>query len=471
MADNDTIVAVSTPAGRAGRLIVRLSGPEALPVAAGLFAAGDGRGLSALPGWRWTDGRALPARGGPPARLYLMRAPRSYTRQDVAELHLPGVPPLAELALEAALAAGARLAVPGEFTRRALLSGRISLDQAAAVLELIGARSRGELAAAAEALSGAAGRRLAAWLDRAEDLAARCEAELDCADSAGEFLSEAAAAAELAELAAELAALAARRSPAAGTGRTDPGRARAALAGPVGAGKSLLFRRLTGRPALVSGRPGTTRDVLEAPLLAAPRDLALLDSAGLGAAAGGIELLARQAAERAWRSADLVLLVVDRAALPDPAALEPALAAAAGKPLVLVLNKSDLPASPLLAGFRRLMAGRAAVAACAEVSAFDGAGCRELSGTLAGLVRAGMVERSAARISGAVQRGAALESARAALARAGAALAGGLGLACAADDLQEALRHLARQFRPGCGRAQLDERVLERLFARFCVGK
>jgi tRNA modification GTPase len=402
--------------------------------------------------------------------LYLMRTPRSYTREDVVELHLPGNPLVAELVLEAAIAAGARLAEPGEFTRRAVKNGRISTDQAEAVISLIRARSRAELTAAAEGLAGSAGAKLGAWREAAEELAAEMEAELDYGEVPGSFLDEAAAGARLAELTVGLQAI-------LGEGLQrgaddDSGAVRCALAGPTNAGKSLLFKKLTGREALVSEERGTTRDVLEAPLAAAPDDLALLDTAGLGAAPGDVELLARVASERAWRGAGLLLLVLDRAADLKPDEVMPALQVAreAEIPLVLVLNKCDLPAVLDERQLTELLAGLVP-AARAEVSAFTGEGCAELAGGLAALVREGQVERSPARAAAGARRREVLARAREALNRAGSAASSGLGLSCAADDLREAVRLVALQFQPGAGRAELDENVLNRIFARFCVGK
>jgi tRNA modification GTPase len=464
--DSDTIVALSSPAGRSARAIVRLSGPAAVGIAAGMFAVDSGESLASAGTFRCLDGEALPERL--PCRLYLMRAPRSYTREDVVELHLAGNPVIAELVLEAAVDAGARLAAPGEFTRRAVENGRLSPEGAEAVISLIRARSRAELVAAAGQLSGTAGRGLGAWRERAAELAAELEAELDYGEEPGEFLEEGEAARRLGTLASELDAL----SRDAGAPRADPGLVRCALAGPTNAGKSLLLARLTGRDVLVSAERGTTRDVLEAPLAAAPDDLALLDAAGLGAAAGEVELLARAAAERAWRGADLMLLVLDRSERAGAEEVAPALAAAreAEIPLVLVLNKCDLPPALSGADVEGLLGGLEPVLR-AEVSALTGAGCQRLSAGLAALVGEGGVERSPARAAAGARRREVLSAAREALARAEEALATDLGLACAADDLGEAVRLVVLQFEPGAGAAQLDEEVLDRIFARFCVGK
>jgi tRNA modification GTPase len=464
--DRATIVALSSPAGRSQRAIVRLGGPAAVEIASGLFAAEDGEALDALPTFRCLDGGVLSERL--PCRLYLMRAPRSYTREDVVELHVAGNPVVAELVLEAAIEAGARLAAPGEFTRRAVENGRLSPDQAEAVIRLIRARSRAELAAAAGQLAGSAGGELDAWRGRAAELAAELEAELDYGEEAGAFLEQDRVSARLAELCAELEGL--LEPPEAP--RPDPGRVRCALAGPTNAGKSLLFVALTGRKVVVSAEPGTTRDVVEAPLAAAPDDVVLLDAAGLGAPAGEVELLARAAAERAWRGSDLLLLVLDRSERAAAGTLAPALSAArsAEIPVVVALNKSDLPAALSDADVAELLDG-VEPELRAATSALTGEGCAELAGGIAALVTGGRVERSAAGSSAGARRREVLARARAALVRARDALAASLGLACAADDLREAVAAVALQFEPGAGRAALDEDVLNRIFARFCVGK
>ena len=221
---------------------------------------------------------------------------------------------------------------------------------------------------------------------------------------------------------------------------------------------------------LVSDEPGTTRDVLEAPLRAAPDDVVVLDTAGPGAAAGEVELLAAAVAQRAWRCADLLVLVLDRSA--KPSVLPAALAASrrAEVPVVLALNKCDLPAA---VGAREDCAALDGLkpAASVETSALTGEGCDQLAELLKGLVHSGSVERSAARTASSARRREVLGSARQALSRAETALGKGLDLSCAADDFREAARTVAGHFEPGAGQAELDESVLDRIFAHFCVGK
>ena len=178
---NDTIAAVATAAGRGAIGIVRLSGPEALAIAARLFAGArdprEMRGGSFAHGWIERDGRRLDE-----ALCLVMRAPASYTGEDVVEFHCHGGPVPLGVVLAAALAEGARPAHPGEFTRRAFLSGRIDLAQAEAVLAVIRAQSEGELLAAEARLEGAASRETFALQSRLASLRAEAEAALDFSD-------------------------------------------------------------------------------------------------------------------------------------------------------------------------------------------------------------------------------------------------------------------------------------------------
>ena len=188
-AGEDTIVAVSTPAGHAARGVLRLSGALALEAVAARFHPDDGMDGKWRRTFRATAGAFTV--GTPPVRvpavLYVMRAPRSYTRQDVVELHVPGSPAVLDMVLDELLERGPeglRPAEPGEFTRRAFLSGRIDLAQAEAVLGLIRARSESALLAAAARLGGSVSRFCAGLLDEVTELRVQAEAALDFARTA-----------------------------------------------------------------------------------------------------------------------------------------------------------------------------------------------------------------------------------------------------------------------------------------------
>ena len=181
MLDNSTICAVSTPAGRGGIGIVRLSGPQAVAVAERFFTASNGKRLSRQPAHRLVHGRVTDEEGGVVDEVLasVMRSPHSYTTEDVVEINCHGGIVAVRKTLELMLGAGARLAEPGEFTRRAFLGGRIDLAQAEAVADLINAKTAAGLKAAANQLRGKLSERIISLRDRLADCLARIEATID----------------------------------------------------------------------------------------------------------------------------------------------------------------------------------------------------------------------------------------------------------------------------------------------------
>jgi tRNA modification GTPase len=236
---NDTIAAVSTAAGPAVRSIVRLSGPRAISIALDGFIPDRKQSLperlpAVRPGRLKVDG----LRPFLPALLALWPAPRTYTRQNVAEIHLVGSTPLVNLILAHCLAHGARLAEPGEFTLRAFLSGRLDLTRAEAVLGIIDARSSEQLEAALEQLAGGLSGPILGFRDRLLDLVAHLEACLDFADERDvDPLNRTLLAGELDRFGAQLAVLE-QRLRERDRPETHP---RVVLVGLPNAGKSRLF--------------------------------------------------------------------------------------------------------------------------------------------------------------------------------------------------------------------------------------
>ncbi|MCD6303794.1 MAG: 50S ribosome-binding GTPase, partial [Planctomycetes bacterium] len=359
---DDTIAAISTPPGQAARAIVRVSGPDALAAAGRVFRP-DGPALARMPGFRAADGRltlAVPAAGTRadrpvafelPARAYVFRAPRSYTGQDVVELHVPGAAPVVSAVLDGLLAAGARRAGPGEFTARAFLNGRMDLSRAAAVADIINADDDGRMRAAAAMLDGLLGRLTARARGELADCLALTEASIDLAEQDITLSPPGRLARRLERLAEELRDQAARTGPADETA----GRCRVVLAGLPNAGKSSLLNALTGQGrAIVSPAAGTTRDVLTGSLkLPGGRVVVLQDAAGFAPAdepASAEETAAclpaaRRRARRAAAAAEAICFVVDAAAGPtarDAALLDEIILANPRGAVFLLANKADL---------------------------------------------------------------------------------------------------------------------------------
>jgi tRNA modification GTPase len=347
--DPDTIAAVATPPGRGGIGIVRLSGPDARAITGQLV-----RLRKPLEAGRAILADVLDPTGPDIAPIdeavvTAFVAPHSYTGEDVVEIAAHGSPVVLETLLRGALAAGARLAGPGEFTQRAFLNGRIDLTQAEAVQDLIAAQTLEQARMAAQQLGGALSRRVAPVKEELVTLIALLEAGMDFA--VGELddvdvVSPEQVRKVLASVRAALEKL--ERSYAQGH-RLREG-ASLALVGRPNVGKSSLFNRLLERErAIVTPSPGTTRDTVEDAMAVGGIPLRLIDTAGLRLAgespADEAEALGIARSREALADADLVVVVLDAAAPISPEETE-LLRSLDGRPHVVVRNKSDLLSSP-----------------------------------------------------------------------------------------------------------------------------
>lgn len=462
---DDTIVAVSTPAGAGARAIVRLSGEDAVRLAGRVFAS-DGADLRDCGGFRCVGGRVRLGAGGSelPARAYVFRAPRSYTREDVIELHLPGAPPAVAAVMEALLAAGARAAGPGEFTARAFFAGRIDLSEAEAVADVIDAADDARLRSAVATLGGrVSGLCGQASADLAEALA-EVEASIDLADEPLDIAPPGALADRLDDVAARLDHTA--REAADAPDATD--RPHVVLAGRPNVGKSCLLNALTGTErAIVNALAGTTRDVLSAPLDLNGTAVVLQDAAGFAHSDDPLEAAAHAAARSAVRGADAVLFVVDATCGwtgDDGELLDDVRAANRRAPLRTLVNKVDACAGP--SAFADLPDEPADAL---YVSAVTGQGLSDLRDRLAELL-AISAERSGDVVALPRRQRRCLLGASAAVAGAADVLRDAAETSDAAElaaiELRAALAEIGRI----TGEVATED-LLGRIFARFCVGK
>lgn len=450
----DTIVAPATAPGPGPNAILRVTGPKAHSIVRSVLVP-DSRPLpehlfsvtEVVVGLaRWS--RCLDA------TLYLWPEGRSHTGQPAAELHVPNSPPLIA-ALEAQLlAAGARRAGPGEFTLRALLSGRLDLEQAEAVLALIEAEDPAQLKDAIDQRAGGLSRSIEHVRSALLDLLADLEANLDFAAEDISILSDRELTARLAALSAELDERAGHLA-ARSVESTLPV---VLLLGPANAGKSSLFNALlelsgaaTPAPAVVSPTSGTTRDLLRAPLALGDVSLELWDSAGFTSSGDPIALLADRQRERRARSADLILWCVP--ADGDP--MEPPADLAPSARVVRVRTKRDLSPRDTRAPLD------------VSVSSLTGAGMGDLCDLLArelGTLDGPATGRPSTFVSHRCR--AALDAARAELREAQALASAAAGPELVAVALRVALDHLDQ-----IGGAILSDDLLDRIFSRFCIGK
>jgi len=330
----DIIAAIATPPGRGGIGIVRLSGSNLAPLAAALTSKAPAPRHAGLVDFEAVDGTLID-RG----LLLYFPAPASFTGEDVLELHGHGGPVVLNLLLARCLELGARLAQPGEFTRRAFLNGKLDLAQAEAVADLIDASTAAAARSAVRSLQGDFSRAVHALVDELTDLRLLLEATLDFPEEEIDFLKQADAVGRIARLDARLAEVRTR----ARQGKLLQAGLAVVLVGQPNVGKSSLLNRLAGDDlAIVTPTPGTTRDALKSSIQIRGIPLHIIDTAGLRATEDEVEKIGIARAWKAVREADLALLLLDaRTGLTadDRAILD---RLPASLPRLIVRNKIDL---------------------------------------------------------------------------------------------------------------------------------
>jgi tRNA modification GTPase len=454
----DTIVACATAVGHAAIAVVRLSGPRAFQIADELFVSRSATGWRP---WKLRRGRIQdPATSEAidDALAVRMPGPATYTGEDVVELHCHGSPLIVERTVECALRAGARTAAPGEFTRRAVLNGRMDLAQAEAVADLIGARFRSAARVAWEQLQGALSDALAAVRADLVELLASSEASIDFVedeipDADSETLRH-----SLERVQGQIDRL---LSGSAVARRLRDGYS-VVFAGRPNVGKSSLINALLGHGRMiVSAEPGTTRDAVEEVIELDGLAFVLTDTAGVGHARGVAETAAIELAERKRAQADLVVVVLD-GSHPLVAEERELLRELGERQGMVIVNKADLPAV-LDPGAVRALTGESCPILSA--SALMRAGCEAICTALVGLARGDRQETESALVSRARHR-AALERAKAALEEVRAKVRTDAGDEIIALELRTALSELASITDP-----VNNDQILDRIFATFCIGK
>ena len=466
--EHDTIAAISTPPGRGGIGIVRLSGPEARSIAlrlvrlAGELQVRRPHRAEVLhpddPGGNAIDDALVTA----------FIAPQSYTGEDVVEIAAHGSPVILQALVTGALRHGARLARPGEFTERAFLSGRLDLTEAEAVNDLIAAQTLQQARTAASQLGGALSRRVKPAKEQLLHLIALLEAGMDFASGELDDVDVVQAgviATSLGEILAPLIALAASFQ----GGQLLRSGAALALVGRPNAGKSSLFNRLLLRErAIVTPQPGTTRDTVEETLALNGVPLRLVDTAGLRLAeeapADLAEVQGIARSQEALADADLVLVVFD-SSLPLTAEELAHARGLTGRPHVLVGNKVDLLSEPARMGIiqqlRRDMGGAKAI----FTSALTGEGLEDLKAAILDALNAPGALASDGALN-TMRQHEAVSAAIAGLHAAIAATSAGIPHEMLLLDLHAALHSLDQL----TGETTTED-ILGRIFSTFCIGK
>lgn len=470
---DDTIAAIATPLGEGGLAVVRISGKDALAVADRCFEPGGKR--SKKPGVAESHtihyGRIIRAgRQVDEVLCAVMRSPRTYTREDVVEITCHGGILSTKTVLDTVLESGARLAEPGEFTRRAFLNGRLDLTQAEAVADLIHSRTELALSAANEQLAGKLSQRINQLRDDFMHTLAHIEAHIDFPDEdiapdtreklEGRLNQGMAFMDELLRTANEGQIL--RRG------------IRAAIVGRPNAGKSSLLNQLLGHDrAIVSPIAGTTRDTIEETANVRGIPVVFIDTAGLREAMDDLESEGIRRSRESLSRAELILHVLD-ASEPLTSGDEKLLAEFADRKRILVRNKTDLavklPLSPSLSpsdGER--VAGRPGegiVATVIEVSCTMGIGIEQLKDAIKSLVWSGGVNADMAQVTINSRHQDALRRARVAAQRALNVLRGDSSLELVAADLRESVHAIGEVV----GKTTTED-LLDSIFSQFCLGK
>lgn len=446
----ETIVAISTPPGRGGIGIVRLSGVRARAIAEGLV-----RLIRAVEPGRARFGHMIDASTGDALDevvVTFFAAPYSYTSEDVVEIAMHGSPVLLNYALERAIEAGARLAEPGEFTERAFLSGRLDLTQAEAVRDLIDASTLHQARVAAQQLGGALSRQIAPVKEQLIALIAGLEAGVDFAEDDIDTTPAHEIATRIQAVEAPLREL----ERGFGYGRLVHDGLRLAIVGRPNVGKSSLFNRLVERDrAIVTATPGTTRDLVTERVSIEGIPVELIDTAGLREASDEAETIGITKSREAMAEADLVLVVVDGASEPHPEDLR-TIASVGERPSLIAANKLDLGAVELPQGD---------AAKVVRTSAVTGAGIAELRRSILQLATHGAPAQETALVTNLRQRQA-VKEALSTLERAGEAVRTAVPHEMILLDLYGALAALDRM----TGATTADD-ILRLIFSSFCIGK
>lgn len=458
----DTVAAVATPFGKGGVAVIRLSGTDAAAVAARLFRPRSGRALTDYPARVAVWGDILspdePGRVLDDGLCTLFLAPHSFTGEDVAEISCHGGVLVTRSVLDACLRAGARQALPGEFTRRAFLNGRLSLDEAEALGNLLEAGSDEQLRLSRAGMSGHLARETEAIYGALCPVLANLEAGIDFPEEDLTELTPAELAAAVAEAEGRVCRLLATYR----TGHAIAEGIPTAICGVPNAGKSSLYNQLVGRDAaIVTAVAGTTRDVLSETVPLGRVTLRLSDTAGLRESADEVERIGVSRALAALEAAELVLWIADPTAPAeadadaDGAAEAVAAAEASGKAVIRIRTRADLLPHPLPTGDGWLY-----------ISTVTGEGMDALREEVERLFIDGALRTGEDAVVFSARQAAALSDCADALRRVAGSLAAGLTADICAEDVRVALDALGDV----CGR-NVREDVISEIFSRFCVGK
>ncbi len=476
---DDTICAVATPVGEGGVGIVRVSGAQAISFASQVVKLQSQKSLVDVPShkmclgrflwkefhWLRQEGQSVPAVLDK-VLVVAMRAPRSYTGEDVVEIHGHGGPFIVWAICEALTQAGARIAEPGEFTKRAFLNGRLDLTQAEAVLDTIHANTLHSLKLAQEHLQGGLSKIIQGHRDVLVKLLAHVEAEMDFGEEDIQFIKQD----ELKEKLRLTGRALEQLVESAHEGRIIREGIRTVILGRPNVGKSSLLNAfLAVDRAIVSNIPGTTRDVLEESIVVNGVMIRVFDTAGLRKSTDELEQEGMSRAEGVIEKADVLIMVFDQSrALTEQD--QSFIKRYNQKPRVLVLNKQDLPTQISLKELQEIVGQDTTpnepVSAYVQASAVTGEGIEQIKRSLKTLAMGQRHEAGDSVLVSRFRHKVLLQKAAEALRNALAAIDDTQSAECVALELRVALQALGEIVG-----IVTNEDILDQIFAEFCIGK
>ncbi|MBQ3053511.1 MAG: tRNA uridine-5-carboxymethylaminomethyl(34) synthesis GTPase MnmE [Clostridia bacterium] len=457
--DNNTIAAIATPIGTGGIGIIRISGENALKIASRVFISKNKSDVLSYKTHTLHFGAVVNSQGKTidQALLSYMKAPHSYTGEDVVELSCHGGITCVKQVLEQVLAQGASLAGRGEFTKRAFLNGKMDLSQAEAVIDIINSKNEKALSSAVNQLEGTLSHKINSLRDKLVMVMAYIEAETDFPEDDISGLSEDQVIKNLEEVLEGLSNL----LHTAHKGRLIREGISTAIVGRPNVGKSSLLNALLGETrAIVTDIPGTTRDIIEEYLNLGNITLRLIDTAGIRNTEDTVEQIGVNLALSRAEAAQLVLFVGDLSLIPSSEDKE-ILEKIKDKPHIMVLNKSDKELGDAFENY-------SALSPCKKVkiSAKNLLGVEELTKEIEELFHLGEIQEDDSLILTNLRHIESITSAKASVSRALEEIKAGMPADMLYIDIFDALSSLGEVVG-----MTVSEEVVDKVFEKFCVGK
>lgn len=460
MFDADTIVAISTPPGEGGIGIVRMSGEKSIDIIKEIFVLPSGKEISEIKDRYFYYGKIVDVAGEPLDEVLMvcMRGPRSYTREDIVEIHCHGgMIPIRKI-LELIISHGARLAEPGEFTKRAFLNGRLDLVQAEAVADLIRAKSDEAARSSLRQMEGSLSRKLKDIRERLLDLIAHIEVTIDYPEEdIDEIIGK-----EIAGVLDEVLSEMKRLIDSANTGKLIRQGIKTVIVGKPNVGKSSLLNALVRENrAIVTHIPGTTRDIIEEYISIRGIQVNIIDTAGIRETEDVVEKIGVERTKKSIDEADLIIAMFD-ASVPFEKEDEEILERIKDKKVLVIVNKTDLPNLLDIEKIKSTIPDGDII----ETSLIKGEGVEEIENYIYNMVYSGNVTVSDEPMVTNIRHENLLKSSYKHLLDAKNALEHGVPLDLISIDIRSSLDDIGVI----TGEFVTDD-IVDRIFSNFCVGK